>query len=230
MPTLADIYSTIDSLKRRGSDFAANPLTSLQQMVGYANDRAGNLNEMTRAATQETVQSGSMLGPQNQRLMNQLSEAYNPMGMVSPMTNGLKVLNPAELQARQAIDNLIKQARYFGVDVPIDHTKLPIGVVLGHLDEHLGTSPQVGMLPDAAKESLRNLWMKAENSANAYKRVYGENKLMGKREEAANSQSVSGKAPWYDPELEDRYLRGEISQSKYEKQGLKNMENYFKKK
>ena len=36
MPTLADIYSAIDSAKRRAGDFLSNPGTSLEQMLGYA--------------------------------------------------------------------------------------------------------------------------------------------------------------------------------------------------
>ena len=39
MPTLADIYSASDALKRRLSDVASNPMSSFQQMLGYANDR-----------------------------------------------------------------------------------------------------------------------------------------------------------------------------------------------
>jgi len=77
MPTLADIYSAIDSAKRRGSDFARNPGASLQQMLGYANDRARNLNEQTDAAAQE----GASYGPASQALAMKMAEGYNPMGM-----------------------------------------------------------------------------------------------------------------------------------------------------
>jgi hypothetical protein len=77
MPTLADIYSAIDSAKRRGSDFIQNPGLSLQQMVGLANDRAGELNQQTAAAAQEGVK----YGPASQALGQTLAGAYNPMGM-----------------------------------------------------------------------------------------------------------------------------------------------------
>ena len=77
MPTLADIYSAIDSAKRRGADFVRNPGASLQQMLGYANDRARNLNEMTAAAAQE----GASYGPASQRLGQSLAEGYNPAGI-----------------------------------------------------------------------------------------------------------------------------------------------------
>ena len=77
MPTLADIYSTIDSAKRRGADFVRNPGASLQQMVGYANDRAGALNELTYQAAEE----GAGFGPKTRQLGKTLAEAYNPTGM-----------------------------------------------------------------------------------------------------------------------------------------------------
>jgi len=79
MPTLADIYSAIGSARRKGSDFIQNPGASLQQMVGLANDRAGELNQQTAAAAQE----GANYGPASQALGQTLAGAYNPVGMVS---------------------------------------------------------------------------------------------------------------------------------------------------
>ena len=77
MPTLADIYSAIDSAKRRASDFVQNPMTSLQQIAGNANDRARALNQMTSEAAQEK----ELYGPASQALGKKLAEAYNPVGM-----------------------------------------------------------------------------------------------------------------------------------------------------
>jgi len=77
MPTLADIYSAIGSARRKGSDFIQNPGLSLQQMVGLANDRAGELNQQTAAAAQEGVN----YGPSSQALGQTLAGAYNPVGM-----------------------------------------------------------------------------------------------------------------------------------------------------
>jgi hypothetical protein len=82
MPTLADIYSAIDSAKRRGTDFIQNPGTSLQQMLGNANDRARALNEQDRAATDEFLASGQLNGPKQMQSAMDLAGAYNPMGMV----------------------------------------------------------------------------------------------------------------------------------------------------
>jgi hypothetical protein len=82
MPSLADIYSTIDSAKRRGMDFVQNPGTSLQQMLGNANDQARGFNQLTGQAVQEARQGG-LGGPQVQQLANTMANAYNPVGMTS---------------------------------------------------------------------------------------------------------------------------------------------------
>ena len=77
MPTIADIYSAIDSAKRKGADFIRNPSASLEQMLGSANDRARALNELTYQAAEE----GAGYGPKTQQLGKQMAEAYNPAGM-----------------------------------------------------------------------------------------------------------------------------------------------------
>jgi len=78
MPTLADIYSMIDSAKRKGSDFVQNPVASLQQMAGYGMDRA---NAAKNALYQATEEEGIGYGPKTQALGRQMAEAYNPIGM-----------------------------------------------------------------------------------------------------------------------------------------------------
>ena len=139
-----------------------------------------------------------------------------------PKTNLLETAEPkasvsqigsAESNARNAIENLMNQARYFGVDSPIDYTKMPVGAVMQDLDSYLGMSKQVADLPDSAKTSLRNLWYKAEDAANAYKRVYGENKLMGKPEEAAND----ARKPfvWDEKKLKKNLKSGILTQEEY---------------
>lgn len=80
MPTLADLYSAIGTARRKASDVVANPMTSLQQMVGYANDRARVFNELNREATDELRQTGKF-GPKNMEVAMQLAEGYNPVGM-----------------------------------------------------------------------------------------------------------------------------------------------------
>jgi GNAT superfamily N-acetyltransferase len=78
MPNVADIYSTIGSLKRKGADFIQNPIESAQQMVGNANDQARALNQLTA----ESAQEGLSYGPKTQQLGTQLGESYNPTGMI----------------------------------------------------------------------------------------------------------------------------------------------------
>jgi hypothetical protein len=87
MPTLADIYSAINSAKRKGADFVQNPVTSLQQMVGNANDRARVYNQEMNLAAQGfgAPARGQQPTPEQlaaqQSTMDTFAEAYNPVGM-----------------------------------------------------------------------------------------------------------------------------------------------------
>jgi len=78
MPTLADIYSAIDSAKRKGSDFIRNPGASLQQMAGYGMDRAKAARDQLYQATEE---EGIGYGPKTKALAQKMAETYNPMGL-----------------------------------------------------------------------------------------------------------------------------------------------------
>jgi hypothetical protein len=80
MPTLADIYSAIDSAKRKGSDIVRNPGASLQQMIGYGVDRANAARDQLYQATEE---EGISYGPKTQQLAKQMAEVYNPIGMTT---------------------------------------------------------------------------------------------------------------------------------------------------
>ena len=88
MPTLADIYSAINTAKRKASDFVQNPSTSLQQMVNNANDRARVYNEDSRVAGGAITAraKGQQPTPEQlaaeQRQMDAFANAYNPVGMV----------------------------------------------------------------------------------------------------------------------------------------------------
>ncbi len=84
MPTLADLYSAIGTAKRKASDFVQNPMMSLGQMVGNANDRAKAFNELNRRAADEAMASGNLAdfsGPYGRQLTKTLADAYNPTGM-----------------------------------------------------------------------------------------------------------------------------------------------------
>lgn len=74
---LAEIYSASDSFKRKLVDALRNPRAKLEQIVGDANDRAGNLNQMTYAAAEE----GPGRGPATDRLARAMAESYNPAGI-----------------------------------------------------------------------------------------------------------------------------------------------------
>jgi len=76
MPSLADIYSTIDSYKRKLGDVVGNPIGSLQQAYGNANDKARDFNDLTYQASQEKG-----YGPKKQELAQQLAAGYSPTGM-----------------------------------------------------------------------------------------------------------------------------------------------------
>jgi hypothetical protein len=78
MPSIADLYSTIDSYKRRAADVLSDPQNSLMQMLGYANDRARNYNESLAQASKERG-----YGPKTQELAQTMAEAYNPVGMTT---------------------------------------------------------------------------------------------------------------------------------------------------
>lgn len=80
MPTLADIYSTIDSAKRKGADFVQNPGASIQQMIGFGVDRANAARDQLYQATEE---EGISYGPKTQQLAKQMAEVYNHIGMIS---------------------------------------------------------------------------------------------------------------------------------------------------
>jgi hypothetical protein len=80
MPTLADIYSAIDSAKRKGSDFIRNPGASLQQMAGYGMDRANAARDQLYEATEA---EGIGYGPKTKALAQQMAGAYNPIGITT---------------------------------------------------------------------------------------------------------------------------------------------------
>lgn len=89
MPTLADIYSAINTAKRKASDFVQNPGTSLQQMVGNANDRARVYNQQLGLAAQATGAPARGMQPTPEQLAadkyvtQTMADAYNPVGMTA---------------------------------------------------------------------------------------------------------------------------------------------------
>lgn len=80
---LAEIYSASDTFKRKLVDALRNPAAKLEQVLGDANDRAGNLRTAMREAVDEDIATRNPLGngPANQRLDEMIIGAYNPVGM-----------------------------------------------------------------------------------------------------------------------------------------------------
>lgn len=237
MPTLADIYSLIDSAKRRAADTVQNPGASLSQFVESRLDPIRNLGVMSRESAEETARTGQLFGPKMRQLGEQYAESYNPGGMaVIPFGKARKVVvpagqenapvNPVEIRARQAIDDLIKQSNYFGIDASVNHQNMPVGSALAYLDSYLGQNPQVAALPENAKASLRNLWTRAEEAGKAYKRVYGQEKFTGVPEPEPYKSTF---LPFYDMgKVRKLVKKGEQSQEDYERKQLINQQSFEK--
>jgi GNAT superfamily N-acetyltransferase len=89
MPTLADIYSALNTFKRKSSDFVQNPGTSLEQMLFAANENAREFNKKHALATDYTIAQAKGQQPtpeQTQAEMgvrDTLTGAYSPGGMIS---------------------------------------------------------------------------------------------------------------------------------------------------
>jgi predicted GNAT family acetyltransferase len=89
MPTLADIYSAINTFKRKSSDFVQNPGTSLEQMLFAANENAREFNKKHALATDYTIAQarGQQPTPEQTQaemgLRDAMAGAYNPGGIIS---------------------------------------------------------------------------------------------------------------------------------------------------
>ena len=184
--------------------------------------------EVAQQRALEQSSGMAMNTPYMDKMFNlaQFQGSIKPTGLLGATSN--VPVNPAELRARKAIDDLVNQAKAYGIESPVNYSNMSVGQALSDLNQYLGQSQAVAGLPDAAKASLSNLFGKAENAGMAYQRVYGEDKLMGKLPEAANKETLSTKTPWFSQELEDKFLNKEITRKQYERQTIKNMENYFK--
>lgn len=78
---LGSVFSTADSFKRKMIDALRNPKAKLEQIVGDANDRARNLNDLISQSTDEFLQTGGEYGPASRRLAEAMANAYNPAGI-----------------------------------------------------------------------------------------------------------------------------------------------------
>ena len=83
-----------------------------QQMQGLAglltsaNDRARAFNELSRAAAEESLQTGDIYGPKSRQVANILAEGYNPVGMfigpASKMFNKDMALKASQMSKKGA--------------------------------------------------------------------------------------------------------------------------------
>jgi hypothetical protein len=105
MPTLADIYSALNTFKRKSSDFVQNPGTSLEQMLFAANENAREFNKKHALATDYTIAQarGQQPTPEQTQaemgLRNTLAQAYNPAGIfVGPNSATFNKINAVRAQ------------------------------------------------------------------------------------------------------------------------------------
>jgi len=105
MPTLADIYSALNTFKRKSSDFVQNPGTSLEQMLFAANENAREFNKKHALATDYTIAQarGQQPTPEQTQaemgLRSTLAQAYNPAGIfVGPNSATFNKINAVKAQ------------------------------------------------------------------------------------------------------------------------------------
>jgi len=86
---LPAVYSASNVMKNKLRGLLDDPLGTLQQAVGDANDRARSFNELTKRAADEDIASlkagqGLSNGPASNALLELLTSAYNPAGILAP--------------------------------------------------------------------------------------------------------------------------------------------------
>jgi hypothetical protein len=237
---MADMTETLRKLGLAAARGVPQLATGFVDLAALPFTMTGVMKPEQAVGSTAYLTSKGLLPPEQKGLLGETTElvtsAINPAGLAKggllavPMALSIgKTVNPAEATAKKAINDLVTQAKAYGIETPANYADMPVGVALANLNQHFGQSSAVEKLSESTKASLRNLYEKAENAGVAYQRVYGEDKLMGKLPEAANKETLSSKTPWFSQELEDKFLNKEITKKQYERQTIKNMENYFKK-
>jgi hypothetical protein len=96
MPTLADIYSGIDTAKRKAGNFIRQPLSTLQEMIALGNDQARLANQQTALSAQgarREMRGQPMTQEQalaDQELQQRLMEQMNIGGMTVKNPNAYR--------------------------------------------------------------------------------------------------------------------------------------------
>ncbi|MEY4346333.1 MAG: hypothetical protein RL032_2165, partial [Pseudomonadota bacterium] len=83
---LPAVYSASNVMKNKLRGLLDDPLGTLQQVVGDANDQARSFNQMGDRSAAETIASvkagkGLGSGPASNALLGKIAEAYNPVAM-----------------------------------------------------------------------------------------------------------------------------------------------------
>ena len=171
MPTLAEIYSAIDTAKRRGDDFIRNPGTSLQQMLGNANDRARNFNQLNDQALAEMQQTGNLSGPASKQLMQTIGEAYNPVGMTKVYRGLSQPNNPAQVNRVDWYTPDRNLASTYGKhiiekDLPENHSPFDFGF------RSYSTEVKLDNMIDRIKDGILDSYQKGRITENKAKNLF----------------------------------------------------------
>jgi len=178
MPSIADIYSTIDSFKRRLGDTVANPIQSFQQGLGNANDQARNLNQQVAESAQEFPN----YGPKTQELARSMANSYSPIGTVeyrgshlAPNANSygaflhdLTAIMPSDVYSASG-------KRLYGIGDPLTDSQWRIAALKAR------NKPDAPIdiyraVPKGVKEINHGDWVTTSHN---YAKSHGENSLNG---------------------------------------------------
>lgn len=184
MPTLADIYSAINTAKRKGGDFVRNPGTSLQQMLGNANDQARGFNQLNDQALAEMEQTGKLTGSAGQKLMQQMGQSFEPTGMTKVYRGLSQPHNPnqvnrvdwftpdkdlASTYGKHIVEkDLPEQISPFDFGFRTYSTEVKLGNMVDRIKDGILNSFQNGKITE---DKAKSLFKKASsiNTSNEYK-------------------------------------------------------------
>jgi len=105
MPSIADLYSTIDSYKRRASDVLSDPQNSLMQMLGFANDRSREFNQNLNQSI--GVERAKIRGEQP-TLADLRADKYITDEMANSVMGGMFVGEKASIWNKDAAEKFLK--------------------------------------------------------------------------------------------------------------------------
>lgn len=185
-----DQASIIEALRQKGNDAAQFVGNAARGYFGFepSADATGAGNEAYRnfqalsMAPLIGMPAGVVKGAGNVvQILRKSAKAGKAVEPVVTEAAQVMKLNPAETNARAAIEELLKQSKAFGIDAGGFSKDVPVGSIMSDLDYFYGLNPAVAALPETQKARLRELWYRAEDAAMAMKRADGKDALMGKK-------------------------------------------------